>query len=373
MNVHQLGVTSIYDPNQRSVTSKTLDAVKRFLENNNRNIAKSVSGFGFTPDSAYGSDPFSNPMFWEDLWTIQAVTLWLTDGKVFEKNFPKQVGMISAQGFRPADPTPILRRADGRAVTDLGTVLRPIAEYRLIQGPDGIYGNGSDSIIAEYARTGNVFGKPVPSTFQGAFNRFVQSVTSSRIADGIAQRLAGNTAPAQSAVQMSADTLAGDAQINSGFAQTRPAASMGQTWSNFTGALNNRMTAAIKKRYTGLQRQPRPQETATIPASRPRISMDILRKLSTRPDVLSVSTLAPKMKPLPTSSIPKVPDTPVTPDIPVTDGKDVVKTSAAEDNKPAKAAKGLSTGAKVGIGVGVAAVLGIATYAIISSNKKSEM
>jgi hypothetical protein len=332
------------------VTSKTLDAVRRFLEHNNRNIAKSVSGFGFTPDSAYGPDPFSNPIFWEDLWTIQAVTLWLTDGKVFERNFPKQVGMISAQGFRPSDPTPILRQADGRAVTDLGTVLRPIAEYRLIQGPDGIYGNGSDSIVAEYARTGNVFGKPVPAIFQAAFNRFMNSVTSTRIADGMANRLAGNTAPAQSAVQMSADSLAGDAQINSGFAQTRPAASLGQTWGNFTS--RGGISRIVKPKIDPRALAPKFSDLSSL-VSRPTLKIPQIRPLT------------PKLTPeLPKAPAPKAPETPAI------DGGNV---AAAEESKPAEAAEGLSTGAKVGIGVGVAAVLGVATYAIVSSNKKSKI
>lgn len=43
------------------------------------------------------------------------------------------------------------------------------------------------------------------------------------------------------------------------------------------------------------------------------------------------------------------------------------ETSAAEDAKSAKAAKGLSTGAKVGIGLGVAAVVGGAAWFILKS------
>lgn len=46
---------------------------------------------------------------------------------------------------------------------------------------------------------------------------------------------------------------------------------------------------------------------------------------------------------------------------------DASDTSAAEGGKPAEAAKGLSTGAKVGIGLGVAAVIGGAAWFILKS------
>lgn len=225
----KLGVTNLYDLQERGQSS--LQGVKAKLVRENRNQSSNVAGFRFKPNGVLTS--FNDDWF-EDLWSAQVLTLWLTDARGWGRNFPEQIGFITANGYNPQDVSPLSPSSNGRVTNSLQTILKPVYMIGdgIIQGPDGIYGNGSDSMMAEYARTGKLFGANVPSNVRAPLDRILNSITSNRIEEALQARSQGATTSNEAAVQMDGSTLSGDAQINSGMEQTRPSRSLGQTFKN---------------------------------------------------------------------------------------------------------------------------------------------
>lgn len=232
----KLGVTNLYDLQERGQSS--LQGVKTKLVRENRNQSSNVAGFRFKSNSPLNS---FNEDWFEDLWTAQVLTLWLTDGRGWGRNFPEQIGFITANGYNPQDVSPLSPKSNGRVTNSLQTLLEPVYMIGdgIIQGPDGIYGNGSDSMMAEYARTGKLFGADVPSNVRAPLDRILNSITSNRIEEALQARSQGATTSNDAAVQMDGSSLSGDAQINSGMEQTRPSRSLGQTFTSIAPAIKS--------------------------------------------------------------------------------------------------------------------------------------
>ena len=236
--MQHIGTTAVYDLQERGASSRE-DAIRKLVGENRRQSTPrfKVYDFQFTgrgPHRAFSQD------WLEDLWSAQVVASWITDWGIWKKTFPEQVGMVSAQGFTPSNITPLSPimnpmspKSHGRVTLDLSTVLDPVYTIGdgIIQGPDGIYGPSTDSLFAEYARTGKVFGKTVPSLAKPVFDRILSSITTRDIEQGRSERAAGQTAAKESADAMESSSVSGDAQINAGMAQTKPSRSLGQNWS----------------------------------------------------------------------------------------------------------------------------------------------
>lgn len=227
-----IGTTAVYDLQERGASSKA-DAIRKLIGENTRQSTPryKVYDFRFT-----GSGPHKNfTQDWlEDLWSAQVVASWITDWEIWKKTFPEQVGMVSAQGFTPSNINPLSPQSNGRVTLDLSNVLQPVYTIGdgIIQGPDGIYGPSTDSLFAEYARTGKVFRKIIPAIAKPVFDRILSSISTRDIQEGLSQRSAGQTAAKESADAMEASSVSGDAQINAGMEQTKPSRSLGQTWSS---------------------------------------------------------------------------------------------------------------------------------------------
>jgi len=234
-NPSALGVPALYKTHSYGVSQHT--GRGRLQRENERNFNDSRVRANFTSQGRQ-SYPLGlgDNNFWEDLWTLQVLALWLTDGRGWATNFPGQVGIVSKQGYRPSDVSALRPTSFGRVTLDLEPILRPQNNKgrKTILGPDGIYGVGSDSVLAEYIRTGKIFGANVPSSVRPAVDRLARGITSPAIDAANRSRQAGNTASQTSAASMDPTKLSGVAQVAAGFTQTRPDRTIGQTWSNFT-------------------------------------------------------------------------------------------------------------------------------------------
>jgi hypothetical protein len=225
-----IGTTAVYDLQERGASSKA-DAIRKLIGENERQSTSryKVYDFRFT-----GSGPHRGfTQDWlEDLWSAQVVASWITDWEVWEKTFPEQVGLVSAQGFTPSNINPLSPQSNGRVTLDLSNVLDPIYTIGdgIIQGPDGIYGPATDSLFYEYARTGKVFGETIPAVAKPVFDRILNSISTRDILQGLSERAVGQVSPKESADAMEASSVSGDAQINAGMEQTKPSRSLGQTW-----------------------------------------------------------------------------------------------------------------------------------------------
>ena len=227
-----LGTTAIYDLQERRASSKS-DAIRKLIGENERQSTPrfDVHDFLFTgtgPHRGFTQD------WLEDLWSAQVVASWITDWGIWKKTFPEQEGMVRAQGFMPADITPLSPQSNGRVTLDLSTVLQPVYTIGdgIIQGPDGIYGPSTDSLFAEYARTGKIFGALIPSIAKPVFDRILASISTRDVSEARAEAARGQTASRESADAMGSSSVSGDAQINAGMEQTKPSNSLGQTWAS---------------------------------------------------------------------------------------------------------------------------------------------
>jgi hypothetical protein len=237
-----LGTTAIYDLQERRASSQA-DAIRKLIGENERQSTSryKVYDFVFT-----GSGPHRSftQQWLEDIWSAQVVASWLTDWGIWKKTFPEQEGMVSAQGYSTLDVSPLQPQANGQVTLDLSGILRPIYTVGdgIIQGPDGIYGPSTDSMMAEYARTGKAFGRQIPTSVKPVFERVLNSIRTRAVRDGLAQRQVGQTAPQESAAAMESASVSGDAQINAGMEQTKPSNSLGQTWGTRIDSTQNLKT-----------------------------------------------------------------------------------------------------------------------------------
>lgn len=219
-----LGRTNLYSTTEWGARNQ--DHILAKLRNNNQ-INFNKEGARFTSVGPHTS--FSKQLF-EDLWSAQVIASWLTDFNVWKNDFPQQVGLVSSQGKSPSD-IKLLRPQNGVVISDLSSVLVKHPQMRSIMGPDGIFGKATDDLLSEYVRTGNVFGKVVPTEGKPAFERLISSITSPRIESAKREKSAGQTAAREAASRMDDSQISGDAQINSGREKTKPAYSLGETWS----------------------------------------------------------------------------------------------------------------------------------------------
>lgn len=130
-------------------------------------------------------------LFCKDLWTLQAVALWVTDGMCYAGQFPTMSGIITKKGHNPNDLSPLISTT-GHALFDLTPLLG-----NEVWGPDGIFGRQAESVVLSFNRgefapdsTGSsVFGKKINTDFdngpklQATLDRIFAGVNSTRIND----------------------------------------------------------------------------------------------------------------------------------------------------------------------------------------------
>jgi len=85
-------------------------------------------------------------LFCKDLWTLQALALWVTDGLCYADQFPSMKNIVTKKGHKPNDISPLIS-ASGHALFDLSSLLG-----NEVWGPDGIYGRQADSVLLSFNR-----------------------------------------------------------------------------------------------------------------------------------------------------------------------------------------------------------------------------
>lgn len=80
-------------------------------------------------------------LFCKDLWTLQAVALWVTDGLCYADQFPSMKNIVTRKGHKPSDLSPLIT-ASGHALFDLSPLLG-----NEVWGPDGIFGRQAESVV----------------------------------------------------------------------------------------------------------------------------------------------------------------------------------------------------------------------------------
>lgn len=190
---------------------------KRLID---KNVKKYIAGF--TISSPYSGTGDTN--FHKDIWSLQTIVFWLTDGVAFSADFPNMVGLVTKNGHNPTDLTPLKLQSDGRVIEDLKGVFpksKLPAGETAPRGPDGIYGVQTDSILAEYARTGKAFGKKIPSNVVRLFDRVLQGVNSNEIRKARSAAASGLTTPKTTADKIPTEMKSGDAQKSAGETVTK--------------------------------------------------------------------------------------------------------------------------------------------------------
>jgi hypothetical protein len=127
------------------------------------------------------------------LWTAQVLAFWLTDGVAY-KQYKGMEGLVSASGHDPGDPSAVLD-ANGYAKTDLRSLLNPKGQASaadFVTGPDSIFGPELESVVEEYAGTGKLFGKQVPSAAKPVLDRLLTQVSTPKIAAALSRARSGN-------------------------------------------------------------------------------------------------------------------------------------------------------------------------------------
>ena len=287
---------------------------KKEIDNN---VKKYVPGFSIkSPYSGTGDTGFH-----KDVWGLQTIVLWLTDGAAFKNDFPAMVGIVTKTGHSPTDLSPLGVKTDGRIIEDLKTVFpkgKLPAGYTAPRGPDGIYGQQTDSIVAEYIRTGKAFGKSIPANIKPLFERLAAGVSSNRISQALAEKAKGLITPSAAALKIPTEMKSGAAQTAAGEPLTK---------------LN--------------------RETGERPISR-----------STPPSTTVTNVFPPPMITPPAPPAPPVPPAPIAPAAPA-QKKEEAKTKGGEPVEED------NTILYWGIGLGVCALLGAAVLMSDSKKKKA--
>ena len=221
------------------------------IQRNQNKIVKKIPGFRI--DTSVYPNGHNDLNFIKDLFSAVTYAVWLTDQE-YNTNHSGQVGLISEyNGFSPADISTLRPQSDGRIFNfrgpksseyDLTVVLKnnPQGPDATILGPDGLFGNDADSVLAEVARTGKMFGKTIPQAAKPLFDRLGRGVSTTSIEQAKSARAKN---PNQRSNTKSAgyepSTLSGDAQLAMGFDVTKPLRSIGQTWGKFNPSLAKRL------------------------------------------------------------------------------------------------------------------------------------
>jgi hypothetical protein len=204
------------------------------LTSNNRNLTKKIAGFS-TDASVYPRGT-ADSNFWEDVFSLAAYAVWVTD-QAYNPNHKSQIGIVKLNGHNPNNVSPLMPTANGRVTLDLRSILpkRPDSNDITLMGPDGLFGQDAENLLAEIARTDKIYGKPIPSQARPLITRMLTGINSNKIASAKAARAANpNQASQTQSSGYNASDLSGDAQITMGFPQTKPSAALGQTWGNYT-------------------------------------------------------------------------------------------------------------------------------------------
>jgi len=216
------------------------------IQRNQSNITRNVPGFSVNRNVYPQGETDAN--FITDLFSAIAYAVWLTD-QAYNERHSGQKGIVAANGFNPADISPLRPQADGRIFNfrgprsseyDLTVVLKnnPQGPDATILGPDGLFGNDANSVLAEVARTGKMFGRPIPQEAKPLFDRLERGVSSNAIAQAKSARAANpNQRSNTQSAGYSPSTLSGDAQLAMGFAVTKPLRSIGQSWGSFNPSI----------------------------------------------------------------------------------------------------------------------------------------
>ena len=224
------------------------------VQRNQPNVTRKVPGFRINTNVYPQGQTDVN--FITDLFSAIAYAVWLTD-QSYNRGHVAQRGIVKLNGFNPADIRPLRPQSDGRIFNfrgprsseyDLTVVLKnnPQGSGATILGPDGLYGNDADSVLAEVARTGKMFGKTIPQVAKPLFDRLERGVSSNAIEQAKADRAANpNQRSNTSSSGYDPSTLSGDAQLAMGFDVTKPLRSIGQSWGNFNPALATTLNVRI--------------------------------------------------------------------------------------------------------------------------------
>jgi len=176
------------------------------------------------------SEPATD-LFCKDLWTLQALALWVTDGMCYADQFPSMANIVTKKKHDPKDITPLISEATGHALFDLTPLLG-----RDVFGPDGIFGQQADSVLLSFLRSGDpitLFGKEVrpiivPSPLQAVLLRIARGISST------ATRDASRSAPTQAA-PAACDELSEAAAAAAKNCEARKDATTGETLKPYKG------------------------------------------------------------------------------------------------------------------------------------------
>ena len=212
------------------------------VQRNQPNVTRNVRGFRVDTDIYPQGQKDIN--FIKDLFSAITYAVWLTD-QSYNAEHDGQRGIVSHNGFDPSDISPLRPQPDGRIFNfrgprsseyDLTVVLEdnPQGPDATILGPDGLFGNDANSVLAEVFRTGKMFGRTLPRSTWPVFERLERGISSDAIEQAKAARDANpNQRPNTQSAGYDPSTLSGDAQVAMGYEVTKPIRSQGQTWSNF--------------------------------------------------------------------------------------------------------------------------------------------
>ncbi len=208
---------------------------KTKINRNNRVLTAKVPGFSVNRSIYRGG--YEDPNFIEDLFSAIAYAVWVTDQR-YNAAHKDQVGIIVSNGFNPSDVSPLRPQANGKIFNfggkyDLRGLLprNPDPKATILLGPDGLFGNDADSVLAEIARTDKIFGKPIPRQARPLFTRLLNGVSTDAIRQAKAKRASGVVQASQTqSAGYDKSTLSGDAQFTLGMVVTKPIRTLGEVW-----------------------------------------------------------------------------------------------------------------------------------------------
>jgi hypothetical protein len=174
----------------------------------NYNRGAAAGSKGVKPSSVGSYRSMESNAFINDLWTAQLLALWVTNGNAFPEM--GMSGVVTANGHNPADVAPLGIGANGVATTNVKSLFRSLGSDDLaLKGPDGMFGEAADSVIAEWAGTGKLFGSSVPAgNAQIALNKLASQVVTPQIQRAKDLKAAGTPpAPKRSAAKTPCNEL----------------------------------------------------------------------------------------------------------------------------------------------------------------------
>jgi len=241
---------------------------KTKIDRNNRVITAKVPGFNVNRSVYQGG--YTDPKFIEDLFSAIAYTVWVTD-QTYNTLHAEQIGIIPLNGFSPSDVSPLRPQANGRIfnfggkydLRELLPKMPPTAKRStILAGPDGLFGNDANSVLAEIARTDKIFGKPIPPQARPLFTRLLNGVSTDAIRQAKAKRASGVVQASQTqSAGYDPSTLSGDAQFTFNMVVTKPIRTLGEGWGSFNP------TAATRKLLSNIRKfgLARPLPTGPLP------------------------------------------------------------------------------------------------------------